>query len=237
MTTDESGKTLCIDIGGTGLKMLVLDSQGNAINDRDRMKTPHPATTKDVLKVLEELIDKQPEFDRISIGFPGVVIDGVIKTAANLDKSWQDFDLSEKIHELTSKPVRIANDADVQGYASIEGKGVELVITLGTGMGSAQFINGILVPNLELAHHPFHKKNTYEDYVGKKALEEVGKDEWRKRVGKVIEQLEPIWNYNLLHIGGGNVKLLDQAKLPKNVKLHSNVGGVLGGIALWKTKG
>ncbi len=233
MTAKQKPLTLSIDIGGTGLKMLVLDSQGNSIEDRQRVKTPNPATPKAVLEELGKLIEKQPEFDRVAIGFPGVVKEGVVQTAPNLGEKWAGFDLSNVISQKTGKPVRIANDADVQGYACIEGRGVELVLTLGTGMGSAHFVDGILVPNLELAHHPYQKKNTYEDYVGKKALQEVGKDKWCKRVKKVIMQLEPIWNYRLLHIGGGNVKLLDQKKLPKNVRLHSNIGGVLGGIALW----
>ena len=123
----------------------------------------------------------------------------------------------------------------MQGYASVEGTGVEMVLTLGTGLGSALFVDGRLVPNLELGHHPFRKGRTYEEYVGKPALEAVGKKRWRKRVQKVLGQLEPIWNYRLLHIGGGNVKLLKPDEVPANVRLHSNLGGVLGGIALWRT--
>ena len=234
MTSEVNPLTLSIDIGGTGLKMLVLDYEGNSIDERQRSKTPHPATPNAVLDELKKLIDKQPAFDRVSIGFPGVIKDGCVKTAVNLDKQWTDFNLAKAIIEITGKPVRIANDADVQGYACIEGRGVELVLTLGTGMGSAHFVDGILVPNLELAHHPYKKKATYEDFVGKVALQDIGKEKWCRRVQKVIEQLEPIWNYRLLHIGGGNVKLLDQGSLPDNVKLHSNIGGVLGGIALWE---
>ena len=229
-----SPKTLCVDVGGTGLKMLVLDAQGTALDDRQRVLTPHPATPEAILKALKGLIDGQPEFDRVSVGFPGVVHDGVIATAPNLDPAWSGFDLAGALQKATGKPTHVGNDADVQGYASIEGQGVEMVLTLGTGLGSALFIDGILVPNLELAHHPFRKKDTYEDYVGKPALAAVGKKQWRKRVNKVIEQVEPIWNYRLLHIGGGNVKYLHADDLPKNVRLHSNVGGVMGGIALWR---
>lgn len=236
MTTNTSHpRTLSIDVGGTGLKMLVLDPQGTAVDERQRVLTPRPATPDAILQALEGLISKQPEFDRVSVGFPGVVHQGVIATAPNLDPSWRDFDLATALGKLTGKKVHVANDADVQGYASIEGHGVEMVLTLGTGLGSALFVDGVLVPNLELAHHPFRKGDTYEDYVGKPALAAVGKKRWRKRVSKVIAQVEPIWNYRLLHIGGGNVKLLHDHDLPANVRLHSNVGGVLGGIALWKT--
>lgn len=233
--TDATARTLSIDIGGTGLKMLVLDPQGAAVDERRRVLTPRPATPGAVIEALRGLIAQQPDFDRVSVGFPGVVHDGVIWTAPNLHRSWRGVSLGKALREITGKPVRVANDADVQGYASVEGTGVEMVLTLGTGLGSALFVDGKLVPNLELGHHPFRKGRTYEDYVGKAALEAVGKKRWRKRVNKVITQLEPIWNYRLLHIGGGNVKHLHADELAGNVRLHSNLGGVLGGIALWRT--
>lgn len=232
---DATARTLSIDIGGTGLKMLVLDPSGTAVDERQRVLTPRPATPGAVIEALRGLIAKQPPFDRVSVGFPGVVHDGVIWTAPNLHRSWRGVSLAKALREITGKPVRVANDADVQGYASVEGSGVEMVLTLGTGLGSALFVDGRLVPNLELGHHPLRKRMTYEDYVGKAALEAVGKKRWRKRVGKVIKQVEPIWNYRLLHIGGGNVKHLHADELPSNVRLHSNLGGVLGGIALWRT--
>lgn len=235
MTEDDAAaRTLSIDIGGTGLKMLVLDPAGTALNERRRVETPRPATPGAIIEALRGLIAGQPEFDRVSVGFPGVVHEGVIWTAPNLDTSWRGVSLAKALREITGKPVRVANDADVQGYASIEGSGVEMVLTLGTGLGSALFVDGRLVPNLELGHHPFRKGRTYEDYVGKPAFEDVGKKKWRKRVDRVIAQIEPIWNYRLLHIGGGNAKHLHADELPMNVRLHSNLGGVLGGIALWK---
>ncbi|MBM4265037.1 MAG: ROK family protein [Deltaproteobacteria bacterium] len=234
MTADRSPRTLAIDVGGTGLKMIVLDPNGAAIEERHRVPTPRPATPRAVLEALRGLIGTQPPFDRVSVGFPGVVHEGVVATAPNLDGDWHGFKLANALSTLTGKPVRVANDADVQGYADIEGRGVEMVLTLGTGLGSALFVDGHLVPNLELAHHPYDGKRTYEDYVGKRALEKVGKKRWRRRVGKMIEHVEPIWNYRLLHLGGGNAKLLHAEGLPANVLVHSNEAGVLGGIALWK---
>jgi len=231
-----TARTLSIDIGGTGLKMLVLDPMGTALDERKRVPTPRPATPGAVIEALRALITGQPAFDRVSVGFPGVVHDGVVWTAPNLHRSWRGVSLAKALREITGRPVRVANDADVQGYASVEGHGVEMVLTLGTGLGSALFVDGTLVPNLELGHHPFRNKRTYEDYVGKAALRAVGKKRWRRRVARVIAQIEPIWNYRLLHIGGGNVKLLHPEKMPDNVRLHSNLGGVLGGIALWRDR-
>ena len=144
--------TLAIDVGGTGLKMLVLDARGKPITERARVATPRPATPARVLRALEGLIATQPRFDRVSVGFPGVVHDGVVQTAPEPRTApWQGLDLAKALARATRKPVRVCNDADVQGLGDIEGRGVELVLTLGTGLGSALFVDGKLVPNLELS--------------------------------------------------------------------------------------
>ena len=227
--------TLSIDIGGTGVKLIVLDGYGNALCDRKRAETPHPATPKAILETIEQLAADIPEFQRISVGFPGVIRNGVVETAVNLDPEWPGTKLKISIEELFNKPARIANDADVQGFGCINGSGLEMVITLGTGMGSSLFVDGILVPNLELAHHPLKKRTTYEDYVGRHALEKVGKEKWIKRVRYVIDQTLVIWNWDLMHLGGGNTKLLKHTNFPSNVKFHSNKAGVLGGFKLWES--
>ena len=115
----------------------------------------------------------------------------------------------------------------------IEGKGVEAVITLGTGMGFGLYVDGRYVPNIELAHHPFKKGKTYEERVGNAALDKTGKKRWTKRVLEVIAQLEPILNYRVLYLGGGNSRHLTVDDLPKNVIIVDNVAGLLGGIRLW----
>jgi polyphosphate glucokinase len=227
-------RTLSIDIGGTGLKMLVLDARGREVSERGRVETPRPATPPAVLRALVKLAKAQPRFDRISVGFPGVVRDGVIFTAPNMHPSWAGHDLAAALRRALKKPVRVANDADVQGLGDIRGKGVELVLTLGTGLGSALFVNGALVPNLELGHHPFRDGKTYEEMVGRAALEKAGKRRWRKRVREALEQLEPIFNFDFVYIGGGNAKHLKPEDLPKNGHMRSNAAGLLGGIALWR---
>jgi len=226
-------RTLSIDIGGTGLKMLVLDARGRPVNERSRVETPRPATPAAVLRGLRTLIRAQPRFDRVSAGFPGVVRRGVVETAPNLAPSWHGHDLAASLQRVAGKPARVCNDADVQGLGDVSGKGVEMVLTLGTGLGSALFVDGRLVPNLELGHHPFRKGKTYEDHVGRAALEKVGKRRWRKRVAEAIAQLEPIFNFDVLYLGGGNAKHLKADELPKNVHMCSNEAGILGGIKLW----
>ena len=228
--------TLSIDIGGTGLKLIVLDANGNPLCDRKRIETPHPATPKAVLESIEKLSVDIPEFQRISVGFPGVIRNGVVGTAVNLDPQWPGTKLENQIKQLFNKPTLIANDADVQGFGCIDGIGLEMVLTLGTGMGSSLFINGVLVPNLELAHHPLKKGTTYEDYVGRSALEKIGKEKWIEHVKHVVDQTNVIWNWDLMHLGGGNTKVLKNTKFPDNVKLHSNKAGVLGGFKLWQSQ-
>jgi polyphosphate glucokinase len=227
------GGTLCIDIGGSHIKGMVLDPEGQPLSEKVRLETPRPATPKAVQKTIERMLEQIPGFERVSVGFPGVVIDGVIQTAPNLDGDWADTNLGAAISRLTSRPTRVANDADIQGLGVVEGKGVEMVITLGTGMGSGIYLDGKLVPNLELGHHPLKKKMSYEEYVSAKTLEEIGEERWVARVGKVIAQIQPIWNPRMLYVGGGNAKKLAGTKLPDNVRLIDNVAGIVGGLRLW----
>ncbi len=229
----ENARTLTIDIGGTGIKMIPLDGEGNPIGERARELTPKPATPDAVMEVIKRMIPAQGPFDRVSVGFPGVVVRGVVRTAPNLGtRKWREFDLQSAIASYTGKPTRVINDADLQGYGVIDGRGVELVLTLGTGLGTGLYVEGHLVPNLELAHHPFRKGKTYEELVSDKELKKVGKKRWRTRVSDIIETLEPIFNYDKLHIGGGNARHLKQP-LPERVRVFDNVEGMTGGTRLW----
>jgi polyphosphate glucokinase len=233
MATPRGPRTLCIDVGGTGLKALVVDAKGAPVTERARVETPRPATTDAVLAALKALVAPLGAFDRVSVGFPGVVVEGVTKTAPNLHPSWRGFALAEAMDRMTRRPVRVLNDAGVQGYGVIEGRGTEMVLTLGTGMGCALFVDGRYVPNLELAHHPFRKGQTYEEYVGAKALEAKGKKKWNARVARVVDVVLPIFNPRVLYLGGGNAKHL-RVKLPPEVRIGTNTAGLLGGIALWR---
>ncbi len=225
-------QTLAVDIGGSGIKVMVLDEEGTPLGERDRLATPQPAYPEPVLLLIETLA-KDKVFDRVSVGFPGVVRHGVTETAANLAAEWIGFDLATALTERLNKPTRVINDADMQGLGAIAGQGVELVITLGTGFGSALFVDGKLVPNLEMGHHPFRKGETYEQQLGRVALDAVGKKKWNERLQKAIATLENLFNYDTLYIGGGNTNRIS-FELPPRVKIVPNVLGLLGGIALWK---
>jgi polyphosphate glucokinase len=230
--TNASTRTLSIDIGGSGIKVMVLDENGASISERVRLDTPQPPTPEAVLDTITKLITSVGEFERISAGFPGVVRRGITETAVNLHPTWVGFDLATELSKRLQKPARVINDADMQGLGAVAGKGVELVITLGTGFGSALFVDGKLVPNLEMGHHRFRKGETYEQQLGRAALEKVGEQKWNERVGKAIASLQHLFNYDFLYIGGGEAKVV-KIQLPDNIKIISNLNGLLGGISLW----
>lgn len=225
--------TLCIDIGGTGIKVIVLDSKSKPVSERARAVTPEPATPQACLRVIGDLVKRQPAFDRVSVGFPGVVRKGVIFTAFNLHPRWVNLNLAAELKKRLHKPVRVSNDADVQGFGAVKGKGVEMVITLGTGLGSALFVDGTMVPNIELGHHPFQKDMTYEDLLGKHGLKKLGKKKWNKTLREAIATMDALFNYDRLYIGGGNAHKI-RGDLPPRTVIIPNVAGLLGGVKLWQ---
>jgi len=229
--------TLSIDIGGSGLKAMLLDPAGAPVSERQRVVTPAVPTPELVLNGLDDLRKLLPGFDRVSVGFPGVIKRGVTLGAFNLHPNWAGFPLQAELEKRWKKPVRVCNDAAVQGYGAIQGKGVEMALTLGTGMGSSLFTDGHLCPGLELGHHPWRKKGmTYEDYLGRRGLDKFGKKEWNKLLLEAIAQTLATFNWDHLYIGGGNTKKIE-GELPKDVSIVPNTTGLLGGVALWRFDG
>jgi polyphosphate glucokinase len=230
---DHPPQTLAIDIGGTGLKASVLDISGKMVEEHVRTPTPYPLSPDLLVETLVKLTAPLTAYDRISIGFPGVVRDGRIITAPHFKgKAWTDYPLAETLARRLGKPARLLNDAEVQGLGIIKGKGLEVVLTLGTGLGSAIFSNGALTPHLELAHHPIHEDETYNEYVGNAARKALSSKKWNKRVLKVIEQVYSLLHYDTLYLGGGNAARV-KADLPDNIHIASNDAGITGGIRLW----
>jgi len=226
-------RTLSIDIGGTGLKASVLDDTGRMLVARVRVPTPDPCPPAVLLRALASLRAPLPSFDRISIGFPGVVRLGHVITAPHFEaKAWQDYPLEAAVSRRFGKPARLLNDAEVQGLGIIAERGLEVVLTLGTGVGSAVFWNGRLAPHLELAHHPIRKHKTYNDYIGNEARQALGAKKWSRRVGKAIDIVYSLLHYDVLYIGGGNAARV-VLPLPDNVRIASNDAGITGGIHLW----
>jgi polyphosphate glucokinase len=226
--------TLAIDIGGSGLKASVVDERGKLLVDRVRVDTPVGADPEVLVEALVALVKDLPAYERVSVGFPGVVRDGVILTAPNLgNDGWRGFDLRRALMTSLERPVRIANDADVQGLAVIEGSGLEMVVTLGTGFGTAIYVDGHLGPHLEIAHQPFRKGETYDQQIGEAARKQIGDKRWNRRVKKAIRNMRILTTFDRLYVGGGNAKRLE-LPLDPDVTIVSNRAGIAGGIALWR---
>ena len=232
-TLENNLQVLSIDIGGSHVKATVLNSNGSTKEEYEKVDTPYPANPEGIIKAIKFLVKNFKSYDRISVGFPGYVKDGIVKTAPNLGTPyWKEFNLRERLQKELGKPTLVVNDADLQGLGLVDGIGFEMVITLGTGFGTALLKDGILLPHLELAHHPITKKHTYDKYVGEIALQTEGEEKWNKRMQKVFHNLKTVFNYDKLYISGGNGSKLD-FPLDPNMKLVSNVDGIKGGLRLW----
>ncbi|MEO8471246.1 MAG: ROK family protein [Chryseolinea sp.] len=227
-------KILALDIGGSTVKATVLDQEGRMLQDYKKAETPKDATPKSVLETIQTLVKEFQNYDRISVGFPGYVKKGIVLTAPNLGTdAWKGTNLNKLIRDMLTKPVRIVNDADMQGLAVVSGKGLEMVITLGTGFGTALLQDGHLLPHIELAHHNVTKHSTYDDYVGDHALRNKGDEKWNRRMKRILAMLKTVFNYDRLYIGGGNADKLT-FKLDENVTIVSNKDGIKGGSKLWQ---
>ena len=229
-------RTLAIDIGGTRLKAGLLDDEGEMIAGPERTDTPRPSNPEIILAALTDLAHRLGSFDRVSVGFPGVVRGGRTMTAPNLGtESWHDFPLATEIGRRLGKPARVLNDASVQGLGVIAGDGLECVITLGTGFGFALFEDGLLAPHLEMGQHPVVKDKTYDLFLGNAALQKVGRKKWNKRLQKALGFLDVLVAYDTLLIGGGNAQVID-FDLPENVRIVENAAGITGGVKLWSPR-
>lgn len=242
-------RTLAIDIGGSGLKAIVLTATGDPLSERTRRETPYPCTPPVLLDELTELVRSQPEHDRVSVGFPGAIRNGRVREVPAFSRRgpglppdpelvamWTGFELESALAERFATPIRVANDADVQGCAVISGRGMELVVTLGTGIGTAVFFDGTLLPHMELSHGTYGG-TSIEVSCGDNERHKIGKEKWRKRVLEALDAFELMVLPDHMYIGGGNAKRLDPDTIGPNRTIVPNISGLLGGIALWERTG
>jgi polyphosphate glucokinase len=239
--------TLAIDIGGTGLKASVLDADGGKLVDRVRTKNPYPCPPRVLIRELDRLTHELPRWDRVSVGFPGFVRAGRVLTAPNLStkrgpgsamsrklvEAWAGFPLAVELEARLGAPTRLANDADMHGLAVIAGEGLELVLTLGTGLGTAVFLDGTPTPHLELALMPFRGRGTFQDELGNTTRRRIGNQRWSKRVLEAVEMFDALLHIDRLYVGGGNAKKLT-VDLGHRAQIVDNSAGILGGIKLWE---
>jgi predicted NBD/HSP70 family sugar kinase len=215
-------KILSIDIGGSHVKALLTGAK-----ERRRFESGPDLTPRKMVAEVKKLCADW-SWDAVSIGYPGVVKDGKIaRDPANLGKGWVGFDFGKAF----GCPAAVVNDAAMQALGSYEG-GRMLFLGLGTGLGTALVSEGHLLP-MELAHLPYKKGRSYEEYVGEAARKRLGPDKWKKHVFAVIELMRGALGPDEVVLGGGNARRLEE--LPKGVRLGENANAFVGGFRLWKS--
>jgi polyphosphate glucokinase len=216
-------KVLVIDVGGTHIKLLITGMKTSI-----KIVSGPTFTAEDMVRDVKAVL-KDRQYDAISIGYPGPVVHGhPLREPFNLGGGWVAFNF----HKAFGRPVKIVNDAAMQALGSYEG-GRMLFLGLGTGLGSAMIVDGVLQP-MELAHLPYKNGKTYEDYLGLRGLKRLGRKAWERKVLKVVTELREALEAEYVVLGGGNTKKLKQ--LPDKTKLGNNENAFLGGFRLWTVK-
>jgi len=217
----KSHKILVIDVGGTNVKMLASGQK-----EPRRFPSGPKLTAADMVKQVKE-VTKDWQYDRVALGYPGPIInERPLREPHNLGPGWMGFNFSKAF----GHPVRVINDASMQALGSYDG-GRMLFLGLGTGLGSAMIVDGILQP-MELAHLLYRKGKTYEDYIGVRGMERLGKKKWRRHVAKIVELLKEALDADYVVLGGGNSKKLKT--IPAGARIGKNENAFLGGFRLWK---
>jgi polyphosphate glucokinase len=220
---EKTPKVLVIDVGGTNVKML-------ATGQKEPRKYPSgPAMTAEKMVEIVKQNTKDWDYDCISLGYPGPIINShPLREPHNLGGGWMAFNFQKAF----GRPVKLINDASMQALGSYKG-GRMLFLGLGTGLGSAMIVDNILEP-MELAHLLYKKDKTYEDFLGLRGLERLGKKKWRRQVAKITEKLKTALGADYVILGGGNAKKLKE--LPPGAKLGTNENAFLGGFRMWEKK-
>lgn len=237
---------LCVDIGGSAVKGGAVGAEGTLLAEPIRVPTRYPYPPESLLAAIGSIAGQSPPAARVALGFPGMVRAGLVlsaphfvttagpgsRTAPDLQAAWHRFPLADRVAAALGLPCRLGNDADVQGLAAISGAGLEVVVTLGTGFGSALFLDGEPAPHLELAHHPLRKGLSYNEVVGSAALDRLGRKKWSRRVGEALDAVQALTFYDRLYIGGGNAGKLT-ADVAARGTVVPNADGITGGARLW----
>ena len=243
--------TLTIDCGGGSIKAAVLDAAGTMRSAPIRVPTPYPLTTELFMQTLTQLANQLPKADRATVGIPGMIRHGVVistphyvtKTGPRsivlpeLVDQWCGFDARSQLSESFGIPTLVLNDAEVHGAGVVAGSGLEVVVTLGTGLGYALFDGGKLAPHLELSQAPVRFQHTYDTYIGEAERKKLGDLFWSRRVRKIIDGLRPVFVWDRLYLGGGNarnIKLEIVEKLGDDVVIVPNSAALVGGVRAWQ---
>lgn len=243
--------TLAVDCGGGGIKAGVLDAAGTLRAPAVRVPTPYPLPPERLVATVGDVAATLPRADRLSLGLPGMIRHGVVvatphyvtvagprtRVDPGLRAAWEGLDLRAALTRATGLPSIVVNDAELHGAGVVAGVGLELVLTLGTGLGSAHFDGGRLAPHLELSHAPVRRGTTYDSYLGEPERRRLGAGLWSRRVERAVEGLRPVFRWDRLHLGGGNARHLAPAVLDRlgpDVTLVAASAALPGGVRAWQ---
>ncbi len=246
--------TLCIDCGGGGIKGSVVDGFGTVISPPVRKRAPYPMPPHVLLRAIADIAKELPPAARITVGMPGMIRHGrVIETPHYVTKdgprskvlpelvtAWANFNMKSAVEKEFGLPTIVLNDAEVAGAGVVTGTGLEMIITLGTGLGNAIFDNGRLAPHAELSQGLVRWGMTYDDYIGEHERLRLGDAHWSRRVRRVIDSLRPVYVWDRLYLGGGNASRIitsERNPLPQNVIFVQNEAGIFGGVRTWDLVG
>ncbi|CAB4960269.1 MAG: ROK family protein [Actinobacteria bacterium] len=242
--------TLAIDCGGGGIKGCVLDESGTMRAQPIRVPTPYPLTTELFVQTLIDLGAQLPRADRATVGLPGMIRHGVVVTTPHyvtrtgprskivpeLVTEWAGFDAKTALERAFGYEVRVLNDAEVHGAGVIAGQGLEVVMTLGTGLGCAIYDGGRLAPHLEMSQAPIRWGLSYDTYIGEHERRRLGDALWSRRIARVVEGLRPVFLWDRLYIGGGNSRHITPVVLNRigdDVVIVPNAAALVGGARAW----
>ena len=242
--------TLAVDCGGGGIKASVLDATGTLHAQPVRAATPYPLPPERLLAVIASLARQLPPAGRVTVGMPGMFRHGVVvatphyitragprtRVVPELLTAWSGFDMRQAVEEALGIPSLVLNDAEVHGCGLVTGVGLEMVITLGTGLGNAVFDSGILAPHAELSRGTVKWGLTYDEYLGEHERIRLGDAHWSRRVRAVVESFQPVYLWDRLYLGGGNARRISPTtvdRLGERVLVADNSAGILGGVRAW----
>lgn len=242
--------TLAVDCGGGGIKASVLDDQGTLHAPAVRTPTPYPLPPETLLDIVANLAASLPPARRVTLGMPGMIRHGVVvstphyvtkagprtKVLPELEEAWSGFDMEREVSIRLGIPALVLNDCEVHGAGVVVGSGLELVLTLGTGLGSAIFDGGRLAPHLELSHAPVKWGLNYDAYIGEHERLRLGDSHWSRRVRAMIEDLQPVVRWDRLYLGGGNARRITDTvlhRLGDEVVIVPNSAAAVGGVRAW----
>ena len=243
--------TLAIDCGGGGIKGAVLDESGTMRAQPVRVPTPYPFPPSLFVETLAGLATQLPRADRVTVGLPGMIRHGVVITTPHyvtrsgphtrvvpdLVDLWHGFDARTALSEAFGLPTMVLNDAEVHGAGVVAGQGLEVVLTLGTGLGCAIFDGGHLAPHLEISQAPVRWGLSYDEYIGEHERRRLGDALWSRRALRVIDALRPVFVWDRLYIGGGNSRHITPttvARLGDDTVIVPNTVALIGGARVWQ---